>query len=177
MPKKGGFKNRKLVAKDTVKSRKEVESRPVSRVLSRTVIHLGYTSPCTSSNLPGNCAGHASQMLVPLFGLAPGGVYPATGVTTGAVRSYRTISPLPAPKCLGGIFSAALSVGLRPPGVTWRLALWSPDFPLRPMDTATAWSTLHLYYSVKSRDIEWSIRHICPLPGIPAQEDEVNLQI
>ena len=31
---------------------------------------------------------------------------------------------------LGGIFSAALSVGLRPPGVTWHSARWSPDFPL-----------------------------------------------
>ncbi len=30
-----------------------------------------------------------------LFGLAPGGVYPATRVTTRAVRSYRTFSPLP----------------------------------------------------------------------------------
>src|SRR4051794_18165716 len=30
-----------------------------------------------------------------LFGLAPCGVLPATGVTTGAVRSYRTFSPLP----------------------------------------------------------------------------------
>ncbi len=34
--------------------------------------------------------------MVPLFGLAPGGVFPATDVTTRAVRSYRTISPLPA---------------------------------------------------------------------------------
>src|SRR6188474_3910242 len=31
-----------------------------------------------------------------LFGLAPCGVLPATGVTVGAVRSYRTFSPLPA---------------------------------------------------------------------------------
>ena len=31
-----------------------------------------------------------------LFGLAPGGVYPAKPVTGLAVRSYRTISPLPA---------------------------------------------------------------------------------
>jgi hypothetical protein len=30
----------------------------------------------------------------------------------------------------GGLFSAALSVDSRPPGVTWHLALWSPDFPL-----------------------------------------------
>src|SRR5215510_15058210 len=33
---------------------------------------------------------------VSLFGLAPCGVLPATRVTTGAVRSYRTFSPLPA---------------------------------------------------------------------------------
>jgi len=31
----------------------------------------------------------------------------------------------------GGIFSVALSVGSRPPGVTWHPALWSPDFPPR----------------------------------------------
>jgi len=30
-----------------------------------------------------------------LFGLASGGVYPATSVTRSAVRSYRTFSPLP----------------------------------------------------------------------------------
>jgi len=30
-----------------------------------------------------------------LFGLAPGGVYHAVRVTTNAVRSYRTVSPLP----------------------------------------------------------------------------------
>jgi len=29
----------------------------------------------------------------------------------------------------GGIFSVALSVGSRLPGVTWHSALWSPDFP------------------------------------------------
>jgi len=39
-----------------------------------------------------------------LFGLAPGGVCPAAAVTGGAVRSYRTISPLPLPKELGGMF-------------------------------------------------------------------------
>ncbi len=68
------------------------KSQPVSRVLSRTVIHLGNKSPCYSSDLPRNCAGHA---IVPLFDLAPDGVYPATPVTRSAVRSYRTISPLP----------------------------------------------------------------------------------
>ena len=33
----------------------------------------------------------------PLFGLAPGGVYHATPVSDGPVRSYRTLSPLPVP--------------------------------------------------------------------------------
>ena len=54
-------------------------------------------------------------------------------VASGAVRSYRTFSPLPVPlRAIGGLFSAALSVGSRPPGVTWHPALWSPDFPLWP---------------------------------------------
>lgn len=34
----------------------------------------------------------------PLFDLAPGGVYRAAPVARGAVRSYRTLSPLPAPR-------------------------------------------------------------------------------
>nr|VFJ47426.1 MAG: hypothetical protein BECKFW1821B_GA0114236_100259 [Candidatus Kentron sp. FW] len=76
-------------------------SRPISRVLSGTAIHLGHASPHTSSDLPGSGAGHAwlyasRHKPAPLFGLAPGGVYPATPITRGAVRSYRTISPLPA---------------------------------------------------------------------------------
>jgi len=54
-------------------------------------------------------------------------------VTTCAVRSYRTISPLPADLAtdIGGVLSVALSVGSRPPGITWHLALRSPDFPLQ----------------------------------------------
>jgi hypothetical protein len=47
-----------------------------------------------------------------LFGFAPGGVCHAANVATCAVRSYRTVSPLP---CLNMV---ALSLGLPPPGVT-----------------------------------------------------------
>jgi hypothetical protein len=43
-----------------------------------------------------------------LFGLAPGGVYHAVLVTKNAVRSYRTLSPLPS--MLGGFLSVALSL-------------------------------------------------------------------
>ena len=105
---------------------KRRESWPVSRVLSRTAIHLGERLPYRSSNLPRSRAGRA---YAPLFDLAPGGVFPATPVTRRAVRSYHTISPLPGSHEPGGIFSAALSVGSRLPGITWHLALWSPDFP------------------------------------------------
>ena len=69
------------------------KSQPVSRVLSWTIIHLGPASPQASSDQPESSAGNAIAFL---FGLAPVGVYPATPVTRRAVRSYRTISPLPA---------------------------------------------------------------------------------
>jgi len=84
---------------------------PVSRILSCAVIPLGAALPRTLiSDLPGGfgkfqsrlsasgrCAAlHGSMQTLPsLFGLAPCGVYPAPGVTAGAVRSCRTISPLP----------------------------------------------------------------------------------
>jgi len=55
-----------------------------------------------------------------LHGLAPDGVYHARSVTSSAVRSYRTFSPLPVYRfsASGGLFSVALSLGLPPPGVT-----------------------------------------------------------
>lgn len=54
----------------------------------------------------------------PLFGLASGGVYPAIFVTKDAVRSYRDHFTLTRIRNPGGIFSVALSIGLRRPGVT-----------------------------------------------------------
>lgn len=54
---------------------------------------------------------------------------------------------IPLARAIGGLLSVALVVGLRPPGVTWHPALWSPDFPpLRPSprkdddEAATVWS-------------------------------------
>ena len=59
------------------------------------------------------------QSAPPLFGLAPGGVYHAIPVTSNAVRSYRTLSPLPVSlRTIGGLLSVALSLGSRPAGVT-----------------------------------------------------------
>src|SRR6476659_9073114 len=54
-----------------------------------------------------------------LFGLAPGGVCRAASVAGNAVRSYRTVSPLPRLNATrrGGLFSVALSLGFPPPDV------------------------------------------------------------
>ena len=54
-----------------VAARQRWRSRPISRVLSGTVIPLGASSPIRSSSLPGPDAGH---VMGSLFGLAPGGV-------------------------------------------------------------------------------------------------------
>jgi hypothetical protein len=62
-----------------------------------------------------------SGSLPPLLGLAPGGVFPAVAVAGGAVRSYRTVSPLPSAGNsgrTGGVLSVALSLGSPPPGIT-----------------------------------------------------------
>ena len=68
-------------------------SRPVSRVLSWTVIHLEVPSPTPSSGLPEPGAGHANGFL---FGLAPSGVYLA------AERCRQRGALLPHPFTLAG---------------------------------------------------------------------------
>src|SRR5690242_7498561 len=69
--------------------------------------------------------------MVPLFGLAPGGVCRAGWLPNSRCALAAPFHPCHA--CLatsfGGLLSVALSVGSRRPGVTWHLALWSPDFP------------------------------------------------
>ncbi len=114
-------------------------SRPISRVLSGTAIHLRRTSPCACSDLPGSDAGHA---IAPLFGLAPGGVYRAANCyqSRGALLPH-LFTLAGARRRLGGLFSVALSVGSRPPGVTWHPALRSPDFPPPAGPAAAVWPT------------------------------------
>ena len=46
----------------------------------------------------------AASAARPLLGLAPGGVCPATAVASGAVRSYRTFSPLPAAEAAWAVY-------------------------------------------------------------------------
>ena len=115
--------------------------RTVSRVLSarsltsgnvEMIIPLDRPLPDGSSGLT---RGRAKHAIAPLFDLAPDRVCRALSVTSQAVGSYPTVSPLPieteAPT--GGLFSVALSVS---PAlkrgrlvVNQYLCLWSPDFP------------------------------------------------
>jgi hypothetical protein len=78
-------------------------SWPLSRVLSRAIIPLGAVSPRPSSSLPGKNAGPtlrpvlADRRVFPYLALLQVGFAVPSGVATDAVRSYRTLSPLPAP--------------------------------------------------------------------------------
>ena len=61
-------------------------------------IHLGRPLPDASRDLPEERCENAPVVRSHrsfLFGLAPGGVYRAAPVSRRAVRSYRTLSPLP----------------------------------------------------------------------------------
>jgi len=75
-------------------------SRPVSRVLSRTVIHLDVRHRTPQATYPGTdtdrvvCQAFTWQEFPYLVLLRVGFTVPSY-VTTDAVRSYRTISPLP----------------------------------------------------------------------------------
>src|SRR6185436_3708064 len=99
--------------------------RSISRVLSWVIIPLGPPLPVGSSNQPGVIA-RATRLL---SGLASGGVYRALPVTEEAVRSYRTVSPLPALRT-GGLLSVALSCESPRLAVNQHPALRSSDFPL-----------------------------------------------
>ena len=87
-----------------------LSSGPIRRPIRRAIIPLDDVLPRRSSSLPGDSA---SSVNVPLFGLAPDGVYRAVTVTSAAVGSYPTVSPLPdLRRAIGGLLSVALSVAL-----------------------------------------------------------------
>ena len=109
-------------------------SRPVSRVLSRAAIHLRCASPHTCSDLPGRRARAARCNLagcaLPYLALLRVGFTVPRRVATRAVRSYRTFSPLPAPRtALGRSVLCGTFRGLAPPRRYLAPCPWSPDFP------------------------------------------------
>ena len=101
---------------------------PISRVLSRTIIYLVCTLPCSSSHATRTQAGPAHR--VPICACSGWGL-PSRRVATTLVVSYTTVSAFPFTHKaqVGVFFSAALSVGSLRPAVSRHPALWSPDFP------------------------------------------------
>jgi len=115
-------------------------SWPVSRVLSgvapATAIHLGRPSLDASSNQPGwrawkrACRPGRPACWPSLFGLAPDGVCRAGAVTGTAVRSYRTVSPLPSDLSPWAVYSLWHFPWGRPRRPLAAILFpWSPDFP------------------------------------------------
>ena len=120
------------------KTRMQVR-RPVSRVLSSPcgdgwpfLWDVRYRTPRATDPGGGAETHPVPKDPPPLLGLAPGGVCRAAPVAGRAVRSYRTLSPLPAPttsedaRRFGGLLSVALSLGSPPPGVTRHRASVEP---------------------------------------------------
>ena len=88
---------------------------PVSRATHRRSISLFAKLELDGSRRPGPRATNPridGPAVLPLFCLAPHGVFPASQITSRAVSSYLAFSTLPVPCCqrTGGVFSATLSV-------------------------------------------------------------------
>src|SRR5213082_2808312 len=91
------------------------------------------TDPSGGAEGPPGSASQSQRRLPLLLGLAPGGVYPAAAVAGGAVRSYRTISPLPPAaqgrNGFGGVFLWHFPWGRPRRALPGTVPPWSPDFP------------------------------------------------
>ena len=102
-------------------------SWPVSRVLygsgfpergshsSGTAFARCLAQPTRMTGPETGCSHAFASPASSLFGLAPGGVYRAVPVTSDAVGSYPTLSPLPRKR--GGLLSVALSLRSPSPDV------------------------------------------------------------
>ncbi len=116
--------------------------KPAARIKSESadkpgsVVDNHSSGRCVTAFLKQPTRIQSEQLLVDSYlALLQVGFAVPWSVTTHAVSSYLTISPLPliARACAQAdkrrYLSVALSVGSRLPGVTWHPALWSPDFP------------------------------------------------
>lgn len=133
----------------TIKTNNKKFGKPISRVLSWTIIPLGVSSLIRSSNLPASNAGRAMPMPIwscYAWSLPCRELLPATRCAlTAPFHPYRRSRT--SHEHLGGLLSVALSVGSRRPGVTWHLALRSPDFPPPVKPAATVWRARARQYS------------------------------
>jgi len=103
--------------------------KPNSVPLRVTIISLRLPLPDSSEHATRPILRTTGALRRGLLALARDGVCPASSVTRGAVRSYRTVSPLP--PCGGGLFSVALSLTPAPGPVvvSHHRVLSCSDFP------------------------------------------------
>lgn len=121
--------------KSGVKKTNKKKSQPISRVLSWTVISLGCLSPNTSSDLPEPYMRVTSTNILryllkaPIWSCSKWG-FPCRNCyqLRGALLPHLFTLTI-CLKTSGGLFSVALSVNSRFPGITWHFTLRSPDFP------------------------------------------------
>jgi hypothetical protein len=120
-----------------------------------------------------------------LFGLAPGGACRAPFLTVGAVRSYRTVSPLPvfAEALTGGLFSVALSLGSPPPGITRHLAFPEPGLsslaPFRDLQERPPSRLIAVYvvvFRIRVKPHRWPLRPPQSIRSSPDRADRRLLQ-
>ena len=115
------------------------------------VISLGWLSPATSCGLPAarTARDRASLLIWPCsdWGLP---CHDRCRPRGGLLPHLFTLTPWIG----GGLFSVALSVASRRPGVTWQSALWSSDFPRsRPTLQRPATIPPHQYPSIKKLSV------------------------
>lgn len=105
-----------------------------------------------------NVATHAPG----LFGLAPGEVYRGRFgyPSRGGLLPHRFTLTSPLRAMTGGLFSVALSLGLRQAGVTRHRFLWSPDFPRDEYKAASeAFPSPATHGSSRSHPAIWSYHY------------------
>ena len=107
-----------------------------------SVVDNHSSRPCVTAGLKQHTRVRTEPIhSTPIWPCSEWGLPCPAALSPQAVGSYPTISTLPRTlRPFGGMFSVALAVGLRRPGVTWHSALWSPDFPRRLRD-AVVWPT------------------------------------
>ena len=111
----------------------------------------------------------SSRVILSLFGLASGGVYPPSRLLAQAVSSYLTISPLPFGEPKGGLFLLHFPSGRPAPRCRGHHALRSPDFPLPCGSRHPANSTESMagYVTNGLRDISTTVLNKSPASLIP----------
>ena len=108
-------------------------SQPISRVLSRIIIHLDYR--VTSSLKRPTRKQRGQRHSFPIWSCSEWGL-PCHFCyqKRGALLPHPFTLTSHGPKIkTGGLLSVALAVGSRLPDVIWHSVLWSPDFPPAPI--------------------------------------------